>query len=265
MSIPLCEGASQLMSVSEHDNRCRGYCAECGDEHILSAFEAEVYCLELMRLLQRKKRIDLSMPDNEADPLFSTAYLFGEARGQMFGVLVCRDEKGRETVLKAFSGQYNGVWEVEGWVPPLLGVHEFHTVNHVREKEIKGLTKLIESAAILPEQKETLADKRKHLSQQLMKDIHALYSLTNFRGETRGLVEVFKGGKGIPAGTGDCCAPKLLNHAAKNALIPLALAEFYWGTENRSKTRKQGYFYGSCGDKCAPILGFMLCGLGGNK
>jgi hypothetical protein len=94
-----------------------------------------------------------------------------------------------------------------------------------------------------------------------MQDIHRLYTLTNFRGELRPLTEAFTASGGIPTGTGDCCAPKLLNQAIQKCLLPLGMAEFYWGRENSSQTRHHGRFYPSCDTKCTPILGFMLCGL----
>ena len=108
----------------------------------------------------------------------------------------------------------------------------------------------------------SLVKQRKLLSQNLMKEIHSLYNISNFRGETMPLNDIFIG-NGIPTGTGDCCAPKLLNEAARRRFIPKGLLEFYWGKENPSKTRQHGHFYTSCIDKCQPILGFMLCGLEG--
>lgn len=96
-----------------------------------------------------------------------------------------------------------------------------------------------------------------------MQDIHSLYRLHNFRGEQCSLFDLFGDTNGIPTGTGDCCAPKLLNLAARNGLQPLGLAEFYWGKTNKSASRQEGYFYPACQDKCGPILGFLLCGLEG--
>ena len=94
-----------------------------------------------------------------------------------------------------------------------------------------------------------------------MKEIHAMYRLSNFRGETESLPNAVYGAEGIPTGTGDCCAPKLLGYAARNGLTPLGLTEFYFGRTNRSGTKKHGEFYSSCLNKCGRILGFMLCGL----
>lgn len=106
-----------------------------------------------------------------------------------------------------------------------------------------------------------LRNKRKKLSRELMVKLHSLYRVTNFRAQTVSLSDAFRYDKGIPTGTGDCCAPKLLNQAAVLGLKPVGLAEFFWGKENRSGTRQHGQFYPCCIEKCRPILGFMLCGL----
>jgi len=240
---------------------CSGYCAACGRVHSLPAGQAPRHCLELMQLLETHKRIDLHVSAAEAEPRFSTDYLFGAARGQMFGCLVCRGPNGAEVVLRAFSGQYDGIWEVPGWVGPLCAVDEFATLNNQPEREIKELGRRIATLPKHTRERQELVRVRRELSRALMREIHGLYTLPNFRGARRPLAEVFLGKGGMPTGTGDCCAPKLLNHAARHGLVPLGLAEFYWGRENRSGRRQHGRFYPSCPDKCAPILGFMLCGL----
>lgn len=106
-----------------------------------------------------------------------------------------------------------------------------------------------------------LSAQRKKLSQGLMRAIHSIYMVHNFRGEVKSMPEIIYGSKGIPTGTGDCCAPKLLNFAARHGYTPLGIAEFFYGLENRSATRSHKTFYPSCTDKCALILGYMLCGL----
>lgn len=267
-----------------------GFCAACGVIHSLPVGNSRKYALELMHQLKKFKRIDIwrgsglaAQVAEAGDPpndIFSTDYLLGDARGQMFGVLECEDVEGNTVVLRAFSCQYNGEWLIDGWVPPILDVDEFHRLSDPIDREIKRLDQLIAEQQShgrdgCPSRPQTprrgvptsseqsngvreLIQKRKTLSQELMKQIHALYRLTNFRGETKPMTEVFRGG--IPTGAGDCCAPKLLNYAAKNGLRPLGLSEFYWGKENRSGTRKHGEFYPACAEKCQPILGFMLCG-----
>jgi len=240
---------------------CSGYCSLCKKEHYLYEGDARRHCVELMQTLERKQRIDLMSPNDEADPRFSTDYLFGKARGQMFGVMVCEDKDGSKVMLRAFSGQYNGVWEVDGWVAPLLNANEFDLISCDIDKKIKGLGKQIDLLDKGSSKRLQLIKERRALSKRLMKDIHSLYQLNNFKQDTGSLFEVFYNDNGIPTGTGDCCAPKLLNYAAQNNLTPLSVAEFYYGRENRSGTRLHGQFYPSCEEKCQPILGFMLCGL----
>ena len=70
------------------------------------------------------------------------------------------------------------------------------------------------------------------------------------------LHEAFIESKGIPTGTGDCCAPKLLNFAAQNNLRPLGISEFFWGRENKSGNIITPFSI-LLQRKCRPILG--LC------
>lgn len=217
--------------------------------------------LELMRLLADRGTIDLFASRSSSDPALSTDWLFGPARGKMFGLLECLRPDGGTTVLRAFSGQYNGRWLVEGWVPPLFDVAAFDALRVEAENRIKELGRKIEECRPHSDTWLALRKRRRLLSRQLMLDIHGLYRLANFRGERASLAEAFLGDSGIPTGTGDCCGPKLLNHAAKNQLRPIGLTEFYWGRDTRSASRLHSSFNSSCAEKCRPILGFMLCGL----
>jgi tRNA pseudouridine32 synthase / 23S rRNA pseudouridine746 synthase len=229
-----------------------GFCKTCQTSHSLPIGNSRQYARELMNELETLKRVD-----DGSNPKFSTDYLWSNARGQMFGVLECKNSNGDIVVLKAFSCQYNGEWLTDGWAPPLFDVNEFHELTTPVYKQISDLGEKIQAN---PGQKD-LIEQRAALSRNLMKKIHQLYSLTNFTGETKSLNDILGKQQGIPAGTGDCCAPKLLNHAARLGLTPLGLSEFYWGKESKSGARQHGVFYPACADKCQPILGFMLCGI----
>jgi tRNA pseudouridine32 synthase / 23S rRNA pseudouridine746 synthase len=102
-----------------------------------------------------------------------------------------------------------------------------------------------------------LKQQRKALSCQLQAQMHANFLLTNFAGESLPLTDLMP--KGIPTGTGECCAPKLLHYAASIGLKPLAMAEFWWGDSATDKV--QGQFYGACVERCQPLMGFLLSGL----
>lgn len=238
-----------------------GFCRNCGREHRLGPGNTLESCRELMSRLQRQGTIDLFSDRPVADLSLGTASLFGPARGKMFGVMECLTRDGDRVFCYAFSGQYNGLWLVDGWAPPLFEVTDFFAVTHLKEKRIKQLGREIESCT--PHSAGWLAGRKKRrlLSRELMQNIHGLYRLHNFRGETAKLQDAFIGNTGIPTGTGDCCAPKLLNHAARNNLRPLGLCEFFWGRENKAGGHRHGVPAASCTEKCRPILGFMLCGL----
>lgn len=250
-----------VLSAKNSNYATFGHCASCGTGHGLPAKLATPYGHQLIQQLTTSKRLDYKASTPEANPNFSTAYLFGKARGQMFGILLCRHPDGTYGLLYAFSGQYNGHWLIKGWVPPLFEVSQFDRLCIPVDKEIKALGAEMENLTPDSTKWKKCREARKSLSQQLMKQIHSLYEISNFKKEKKSIFKIFRSKKGIPTGAGDCCAPKLLNYAACNNLDPISLAEFYWGQENLSKTREHGKFYSACQEKCQPMLGFMLCGL----
>ncbi len=214
-----------------------------------------------MEKLDRFGRIDFLAPADSAVYDCSTQKIFGPARGKMFGILLCRDSAGHDVVFQAFSGQFNGRWQVPGWVDPLFDVKQFHRLNGAREQEIKALGREMETLRVGSRELQELRRRRKKKSRRLMEDIFSLYRVPNFREEEKKLAEVFTGAGGMPTGTGDCCAPKLLAHAARNNLMPLSLAEFYYGRDNASGSCTHKQFYPPCTSRCRQILGYMLCGI----
>ncbi len=187
----------------------------------------------------------------------------------MFGILEYIDSAGNNSFLYAFSGQYNSVWQVEGWVPPIFAEADFLELTCNGERRIKALSAVIEkglNTQIPKTEIAALKRERRHCSKMLTTEIHKLYTLHNFCGQTSSLQEAFLGLKenqtgGIPTGTGECCAPKLLNHAARNGLQPVGICEFFIGKKTRSGSFYHGDFSTPCEEKCQQILGFILCGL----
>ncbi|MCA2979113.1 MAG: RluA family pseudouridine synthase [Myxococcaceae bacterium] len=76
----------------------------------------------------------------------STSALRGPAGGKMFGVLVARAPDGRVGFLKAFSGQLEQSWDVEGWVPPVFDRAARSAVEPRGEAVVKALTARVEAA-----------------------------------------------------------------------------------------------------------------------
>ena len=231
-----------------------GFCTRCQKDHFLTNQNTLAHGQKLILELETRKSLVLD------DVRFSTNILFGPARGQMFGVMLVRDTSGNTHSLKAFSGQFNGHYLVSGWVPPVFDLDAFHGLNDPEEKRIKALTAQLATTTD-PQEQQRIKQERRTRSRELMRHIHQLYILKNFKGDTKPITAFFPKGRGIPTGAGDCCGPKLIQYAINNNLTPLGLSEFYFGAENKSATRKHGTFYSSCTANCAPILGFMLCGL----
>ena len=107
-------------------------------------------------------------------------------------------------------------------------------------------------------QAELLAGKRERsaLSRGLQAEMHEQFSSSVSSLLGCSLDSLFP--HGIPTGTGECCAPKLLAWAARQQVHPLALAEFWWGPEPSGQGKLAGHFYPACLERCQPLLGALL-------
>jgi len=278
-----------LIAALPKDATCFGYCTACDEVHYLTEGNSRKYALQLMAELEQNKRIDLHSTDPE--PIFSTDCLWEKRGGQMFGVLECVDANGNIVVLRAFSGQFNTRWQAEGWVAPAFDLDGYNQFMSKIKVSIRQMTDDIEFCKQAADQGklkfeeamcsgghaaqkdcrrqmreafkvlERAKKNRRTYSQSMMPVFLELYQLQNFKGEQQPILNVFYEDRGIPTGTGDCCAPKLLQTAAQKGLKPLGLTEFYFGKENKSSTKHHKEFYSGCKNKCQPILGYMLCGL----
>tara|TARA_R110000772_G_scaffold199570_2_gene310179 strand:- start:2792 stop:4480 length:1689 start_codon:yes stop_codon:yes gene_type:complete len=130
-----------------------------------------------------------------------------------------------------------------------------------------ALTRQVDDAtnalSLFDKQIDKLKQHRKTLSAQLQHRIFEQYKFLNARGAHKSLAAIFSDTvmRTPPAGAGECAAPKLLHHAYKHNLQPLAMAEFWWGASPKSQVRRHTQFYPACMGKCQPILDHMLLGL----
>ena len=129
------------------------------------------------------------------------------------------------------------------------------------QDEWRARLSIVEDAiALIEQQITTLRQQRSRLSNRLHRKVFKAYRLSNRLGEERSVAEFF--GESLPpGGTGDCAAPKLIQYAHQQGLMPLALAEFWWGASPKESVRHHGNFYPACRGKCQPILPFMLQGI----
>ncbi|UKK48268.1 RluA family pseudouridine synthase [Prevotella sp. E9-3] len=200
-------------------------------------------------------------------------------RGKMFGVLIV--EQGKESGLSyiaAYSGLLAGRNDWPFFVPPVFDAQQ--PDGHFKQTErlissINAQLSQLSSSSTSPStcSSEVLALKqqRKQLSEELQLWLFSQYRMLNALGEIKDLVEIWRDYHRLPkiqqrfplppGGSGDCCAPKLLQYAYQHGLSPVAIAEFWYGASPKGEIRHHGQFYPACRGKCLPILTHMLKGL----
>lgn len=118
---------------------------------------------------------------------------------------------------------------------------------------------------------------RKQLSDALQQWLFSQFRMLNQEGESKVLLEIFRDEalkeypqtaiatsriaalKMVPpAGSGECCEPKLLQYAYQHGYKPLQMAMFWWGESPKEEIRHHLQFYPACNGKCKPILHWML-------
>ena len=118
---------------------------------------------------------------------------------------------------------------------------------------------------------------RKQLSDALQQWLFSQFRMLNQEGESKDLLEIFRDEalkeypqaaiatsriaalKMVPpAGSGECCEPKLLQYAYLHGYRPLQMAMFWWGESPKEEIRHHLQFYPACNGKCKPILHWML-------
>ena len=190
-------------------------------------------------------------------------------RGKMFGVLVV-EHQGGLAYLAAYSGLLAARNDWSFFVPPVYDAQQPDGYFKTKEREI--------SEMVAPNNNYQLSTinyqldaKRRQMSQELQLWLFHQYQLLNARGETKDLVDIWQEYYSRPklrakfplppGGTGDCCAPKLLQYAYGQGLRPLCMAEFWWGATTKEELRQHLNYYPACRGKCKPILTWMLQGL----
>ena len=105
-----------------------------------------------------------------------------------------------------------------------------------------------------------LSAERKRKSEALQNWLFEHFVMVNYAGERRNLLEIFRDTvqQLPPAGTGECCEPKLLQYAYTHRLKPVQMAMFWWGKSPDNEIRRHLHYYPACTGKCKPVLSYML-------
>lgn len=131
--------------------------------------------------------------------------------------------------------------------------------RRLRQRHKVRLSKAVARCKSFTQVIEALGRERARRSAALQFWLFNQYHLHNILGEVVALPTLFEGVP--PAGTGECCAPKLLQSAFLEGYRPLCIAEFWMGKSPREELRQEGRFYPPCRNKCRPLLNHMLRGM----
>ena len=197
-------------------------------------------------------------------------------RGKMLGVLVCQREDGSLGYLSAYSGLLAGRNDWPFFVPPVFDAQQPDGHFKQEERRISDINEALRQgerdvSATSKGQLDELKARRRQMSEALQLWLFRQYRLLNARGEVKDLVEIWRDYHTSPrlqqrfplppGGSGDCCAPKLLQYAYLHRLRPVCMAEFWMGLSPHGEVRHDGHYYPACRGKCLPILTWMLQGL----
>lgn len=206
------------------------------------------YCKEIISLLEEKK---LSL-------VYTTEKISAErfANGIMIGVLVAKNSAQENKILFTVSGisrKIEGKFHDAIFIEPIVSNRKIMSALQKNDKKIHLLTEKLKSC-----RKEDIQELQLHrstLTSESLEKVHELYSFYCFDGKIRSLKQICKN-QLPPTGTGDCCAPKLLNFAFKNNLTPLSMCEVFYGKSTEKKI--SGCKYSPCDERCGLILPEIL-------
>ena len=144
------------------------------------------------------------------------------------------------------------------------------------KKSLAEETPLEMEFADYQENLQRLKQLRKTLSDALQQWLFSQFRMLNYQGKSKDLLDIFRDAalqdapqasiisKRVamkmvpPAGSGECCEPKLLQYAYRYGYKPVQMAMFWWGESPKEEIRHHLQFYPACNGKCKPILHWML-------
>lgn len=190
--------------------------------------------------------------------------------GIMIGAALCKDADGRLLILKTVSGISKKLVLASDdesiYVEPIVSAEEIETALKQNDKEIHQLTDEINRLKAarklengkysnITEEERKLVERRKFLCNQSLKNVYELYSFHTALNTVVSLGEICADLL-PPTGTGDCCAPKLLDYAFSNRYSVVSMAEVFYGKD--TAYRQNGRNYPPCDERCGLILPEML-------
>lgn len=230
--------------------------------------KAKIFLIELLQKLQCGK-IELLQVAKESEER--------KNQGVTLGILVCKNNDGEELVLAANSGNAKklvfrkaneNIGETDGtqfiFVDSIVTGEQIESALKKNDLEIHEITDKIKKLnKKCGAEYEDLNSKLKTMCAESLSKVHELYFFNCVDGKLRSLKEICTKNhplhqfKNPPTGTGDCSAPKLLDYAFKNHLVPISMAECRFSAEDKTDPQKIELLP-PCDERCGIILPAML-------
>ena len=116
------------------------------------------------------EQVKRSLRGGQISARVSSSVLYGPDGGKMFGVLVVRDATQRLGFLRAFSGQLDGTWDVEGYAPPVFDRAQREATEPRGEAAVRRFTARVRVLEASPKWAELRAAKASLLERHTNED-----------------------------------------------------------------------------------------------
>lgn len=216
--------------------------------------KASIFLKSIFSLLKEKKIEikNIGLPSQER-----------KNQGVMLGSAICINSNQEEIKLLCLSGISKEIkLNVENLdfeiVNPIISQEEINKALSENDEEIHKITAIIKEKKLPEAEIKILKEKRNLLCNQSLEKVYDLYSFTCFDKKEKSLKELCKenfNSKLPPTGTGECCAPKLIDFANKNNLQIISMAEFFYTEGMEFNLENISY---PCDERCKIILPSML-------
>jgi len=212
--------------------------------------EAEISAMnqEISRLQSDEYYVQLQQSYQQM--LWDAENAVGEAKANM---LTAKEKRDAERSQRALSSEEEATFVKES---QFLKAE----VRRVKKRWEEALTAARQELEATEKPIAELSAERKRNSEALQNWLFEHFVIENYAGEKRNLLEIFRDTvqQLPPAGTGECCEPKLLQYAYTHGLKPIQIAMFWWGKSPEGEIRHHLHYYPACSGKCKPVLQYML-------
>lgn len=265
------EGKMLGVLIIEHEGTIgylSGFSGNAGGKSMISGFVPPVYDLNDPQGHFKIKEAEISEINKEIEALAHSESLESLEKELTAATKGMTEEvnrqKARMSILKRMRDEARSECSEAHDNAVLIRESQFEKaeLKRIRTRWETKIREIREKTGEIKRMISELKSRRAMMSDDLQSWIFSQYIIHNGNGESRSIADIFAH-EGIipPGGTGECAAPKLLNHAFIHGYRPVCMGEFWYGDSPDTAVRTHGRFYPSCTSKCGPLLKYMMEGI----